>query len=575
MRRETPTPPLSAASRGLSPPPPAPRWSPLRIAARSAPRCACRPSSAATWCCSATGPCGVWGWAAPGEAVRVGVGSASGEATGGARRALERRAARAAGRRPVHGDDRRAQHDHARGRLARRGLAGLRPVEHGVPAGPLDSAARTPRRPAATGCACSRWPRPRRCGRRTTSAGSGWRATRRRRPASPPSPSTSGRSCTQALGVKIGLVHSSWGGTPGRGVDEPRGARRRAVAAAPGGRLRRGARRPAGAGRRSPRGSTPGRRRTIQQDTGNEGAAGAGRGRTRRPRTGSRWTSRSSWEKAGLAIDGAVWFRRDVEIPAAWAGKDLRLSLGPLDDFDTTYFAGEEVGRTGKETPGYYVGPAQVHGARTPREGRPRGDRDARLRPLRQRRLLRCRCRTCGSHPPTRPATPLPLAGPWEYKVERALPPATPDFGTQPRAPSAGQPEQPDGALRRDDRPAHAVRDPRRHLVPGREQRRCRVPVPHAVPGDDPRLAPRLGRRRLPVPLRPARELHAAGERAGRQHLGRAARGADDDARAAEHRHGRRDRHRRGGRHPPARTSRTSARGSRAGRSRTRTASRW
>ena len=70
------------------------------------------------------------------------------------------------------------------------------------------------------------------------------------------------------------------------------------------------------------------------------------------------------WEKAGLAIDGAVWFRRALEIPAAWAGKDLRLSLGALDDFDTTYFAGEEIGRTGKETPGYYAVPAALHRAR-------------------------------------------------------------------------------------------------------------------------------------------------------------------------------------------------------------------
>jgi sialate O-acetylesterase len=40
-------------------------------------------------------------------------------------------------------------------------------------------------------------------------------------------------------------------------------------------------------------------------------------------------------------------------------------------------------------------------------------------------------------------ATPIALAGPWDYKVERALPPAMPDFGSQPRAPSPDNPNSP------------------------------------------------------------------------------------------------------------------------------------
>lgn len=52
-----------------------------------------------------------------------------------------------------------------------------------------------------------------------------------------------------------------------------------------------------------------------------------------------------SWEAAGLPqFDGVVWFRKTIEIPAAWAGKDLRLRLGPIDDADTTYFNGTVVG---------------------------------------------------------------------------------------------------------------------------------------------------------------------------------------------------------------------------------------
>jgi sialate O-acetylesterase len=43
-------------------------------------------------------------------------------------------------------------------------------------------------------------------------------------------------------------------------------------------------------------------------------------------------------------FDGAVWFRKKVEVPANMSGKDLVLSLGPIDDMDRTYFNGQLVG---------------------------------------------------------------------------------------------------------------------------------------------------------------------------------------------------------------------------------------
>ncbi|MFN3422871.1 MAG: sialate O-acetylesterase, partial [Armatimonadota bacterium] len=52
-----------------------------------------------------------------------------------------------------------------------------------------------------------------------------------------------------------------------------------------------------------------------------------------------------------MNINGAVWFRKVVVIPNDWAGKDLVLSLGPINDYDTTYFNGERIGSTGAETP--------------------------------------------------------------------------------------------------------------------------------------------------------------------------------------------------------------------------------
>ncbi len=63
------------------------------------------------------------------------------------------------------------------------------------------------------------------------------------------------------------------------------------------------------------------------------------------------------WEKAGLpGLDGVVWFRRTIEVPAAWEGKQLTLSLGPVDDADVTYWNGTRVGATeGYDTPRTYT----------------------------------------------------------------------------------------------------------------------------------------------------------------------------------------------------------------------------
>jgi len=64
----------------------------------------------------------------------------------------------------------------------------------------------------------------------------------------------------------------------------------------------------------------------------------------------------ATWESTeNMQIDGAVWFRTQVTIPPAWNGKDLILVLGAIDDFDQTYFNGVEVGSTGSETPGHWA----------------------------------------------------------------------------------------------------------------------------------------------------------------------------------------------------------------------------
>ncbi|MGY4384500.1 sialate O-acetylesterase [Pedobacter sp. UYP24] len=54
-----------------------------------------------------------------------------------------------------------------------------------------------------------------------------------------------------------------------------------------------------------------------------------------------------SWEESGLPnFDGIVWFRKTITIPAAWAGKELKLNLGVIDDNDITFVNGVKVGET-------------------------------------------------------------------------------------------------------------------------------------------------------------------------------------------------------------------------------------
>jgi sialate O-acetylesterase len=51
------------------------------------------------------------------------------------------------------------------------------------------------------------------------------------------------------------------------------------------------------------------------------------------------------WERTEVGnFDGAVWFRKQVTIPSGWRGRNLILSLGPIDDMDETYVNGTIVG---------------------------------------------------------------------------------------------------------------------------------------------------------------------------------------------------------------------------------------
>lgn len=148
------------------------------------------------------------------------------------------------------------------------------------------------------------------------------------------------------------------------------------------------------------------------------------------------------WEQQGLEINGAVWFRKTVDVPASLAGRPATLSLGPIDDFDVTFLNGQQIGATGPDdarawqTPRVYEVPAGLlkPGANVVAVrvfdsgggGGIYGDAE-------QLRLSSADGTTAVS-----------LAGDWKYAVERAVPeseakprPRQPLGPDSPRAPAA------------------------------------------------------------------------------------------------------------------------------------------
>lgn len=67
-------------------------------------------------------------------------------------------------------------------------------------------------------------------------------------------------------------------------------------------------------------------------------------------------------QEQGLpGFNGMVWFRKTIDIPADWAGKELTLKVGIVDDNDFTYFNGVAVGHTeGWMSPRSYKVPKEL-----------------------------------------------------------------------------------------------------------------------------------------------------------------------------------------------------------------------
>jgi sialate O-acetylesterase len=68
------------------------------------------------------------------------------------------------------------------------------------------------------------------------------------------------------------------------------------------------------------------------------------------------------WEKqAHPSLDGIAWYRKKIEIPPDWVGRELSLSLAMIDDADQTFVNGEKVGGMDSwQEPRQYVVPARL-----------------------------------------------------------------------------------------------------------------------------------------------------------------------------------------------------------------------
>jgi sialate O-acetylesterase len=162
-----------------------------------------------------------------------------------------------------------------------------------------------------------------------------------------------GRKLHQELGIPIGLIHSSWGGTIAEAWTSAEALRPLADFNA---RLDQVA--TASQGKR-PDFNAEFDQWALQNDPGSAQ-------NWHKPQLdASAWKTVAmpqAVEKAGLAeFDGIVWLRHEFEVPAAWAGQNLTLSLGPIDDIDTTWINGRRVGQMNRYNQDrVYAVPAQV-----------------------------------------------------------------------------------------------------------------------------------------------------------------------------------------------------------------------
>ncbi|MHB9023138.1 MAG: sialate O-acetylesterase [Armatimonadota bacterium] len=248
-----------------------------------------------------------------------------------------------------------------------------------------------------------------------------------------------GQRLRQELGVPVGLINTSWGGTPAESWTSAE-----ALMAEPA--LRPMMERTYRDLEDFPRAEAAYRdamekwqQQYIPRDAGNSGFANGWADPATSDAAWDEMGLPQMWMSAGLDFNGVVWFRRQVEIPAAWAGKPVTLRIGACDKNDSTYFNNQFVGSLTMDdrpdawcTPRCYTVPGEfvkaggnliavrvfsnMHGA-------------GMTGPAMQMSI----------GPSDGSAEPVPLAGPWRYRVEQ-------NYGRVPAEPAPPMPAGPNNA---------------------------------------------------------------------------------------------------------------------------------
>lgn len=137
--------------------------------------------------------------------------------------------------------------------------------------------------------------------------------------------------------------------------------------------------------------------------------------------------AQDGWRSAGLeGLNGAVWFRKEFELPETWTGGNLVLELGRIRDQDFTYVNGRKAGSVnGKDLERRYLIPAES------------------LQPGKNTIAVQVisyfdkggftgfsrRGGPMAIYPEGGPKEAgISLNGAWKYKVQDALPPEFPDY---------------------------------------------------------------------------------------------------------------------------------------------------
>jgi len=155
-----------------------------------------------------------------------------------------------------------------------------------------------------------------------------------------------------AVGVPVGIIHASWGGTPAEAWTSFGGIENYGQFDQTLDLLKIAQDDPAKA------------MRCYQKTLDNwykKNDPGAGKENWASPDyDSSNWKTMKlpvMWENAGYpSFDGMVWFRKEFTLPKSWMGKDLLLSLSSVDDIDATWVNGTFLGTTeGWITPREYI----------------------------------------------------------------------------------------------------------------------------------------------------------------------------------------------------------------------------